>query len=84
MWEMANKPYEIKQNERLEVAERIAKHKKMKEEKKKEKKPCPYGCGKAWININTKSVKLHVLDKCPNRPGNEHKLAGFYKRLKTT
>ena len=55
---------------------------KMKDQK--EKKPCPYCCGKAWININKKPVKLYVLDKCPNRPGNEHKLAGFYKRLKTT
>ena len=66
------------------IAARIAKHKKIKEEKKKVKKACPYGCGKAWININTKSVKLHVLDKCPKRAGNEHKLVGFYKRLKIT
>ena len=45
-----------------EISEHIAKHKKIKEEKQKAKKP--------WININTKSVKLHVLDKCPNRLGN--------------
>ena len=67
-----------------EIDARIAKHAQLKEEKKKLRKSCPYGCGKSWININSKSVKLHVLDKCPNREGNEHKLDGFYKRLKST
>ena len=59
-------------------------HKLIKDKKKKVKTPCPYGCGKSWININTKSVKLHVTMKCPSMKGNEHKLDGFYKRLKVT
>ena len=45
-------------------------------------KPCPFGCGKAWKNINNHSVKLHVLQKCPMRAGNEQKLVDFFCQKK--
>ena len=44
-----------------ELDGRMAKHKVIKEKKKKGKKPCPYGCGKSWVNINTKSVERTSL-----------------------
>ena len=63
-----------------EVNERIEKWKQEKEKERNKRTPCPYGCGKSWKSIHAKSVKLHVLEKCPNRAGNEEKLLGFYSR----
>ena len=67
MWEMTNKSYGIKENERLE-----------------REKAVPLLLWKSLDQYQYKISKASCADKCPNRPGNEHKLAGFYKRLKTT
>ena len=63
-----------------EIAQRIKRWKEKKAEEKKARVSCPFGCGKSWVSIHSHSVKLHVLEKCPQRKGNEEKLKGFYKR----
>ena len=65
-----------------EIQERLRKWEAYKEAKKNKKTSCHYGCGKSWKNIHSKSVKIHVLEKCRLREGNEGKLLGFYKRQK--
>ena len=62
--------------------QRIQKWEKLKKEKKEKRTECPFSCGKSWKNIYNSSVKLHLLEKCPNRIGNEEKLIGFFKRKK--
>ena len=63
-----------------EIKERMEKWKNKKVEEKNKRVGCPFGCGKNWKGIHTISVNRHVLQKCPNRAGNEHLLVGFYKR----
>ena len=53
----------------------------VKEEAKKARKVCPYGCGKSWKNIHTLSVKRHILFKCPKIDG-QTKVIEFFKKKK--
>eukprot|EP00493_Phyllostaurus_siculus_P005250 UN05287 len=57
--------------------------------KKKERKCCPYGCGKSWArgSIHSTSVKRYILgtskQKCPNFPSDGMtKVKEFYSRKK--
>ena len=63
-----------------DIAKRMERWEKKKAEQKEARISCPFGCGKSWENIHSHSVKLHVLEKCPQRTGNEEKLKSFYKR----
>ena len=53
-------------------------------ERSEREKAVPLLLWKSLDQYQCQIVNLHVLDKCLNRLGNEHKLAGFYKRLKLT
>ena len=68
---------------------RVEKWNKIKEENKKRRKACPYGCGKDWAigSICSPSVRKHVLGiskkKCPNFPANgQTKVKEFYRKKK--
>ena len=65
-----NKPEttEVEEEEKA-IQERIKKWKKKKEEWHNRRKSCPFGCGKSWKNIQTASVKRHLLEKCHLRQG---------------
>ena len=63
-----------------EIAKRMQRETERKKALAEKRTPCPFGCGKSWKSIHSHSVKLHVLEKCPMRAGNEQKLKGFYKR----
>ena len=63
-----------------EIAERLQRYEAKKKQEADKRTPCPFGCGKSWKSIHSHSVKLHVLQKCPNREGQREKLKGFYKR----
>ena len=71
------------------IRARIAKWDAIKEAAKKERKCCPYGCGKSWAknSISSTSVKKHILGtsrkKCPNFPADgKTKVKEFYTRKK--
>ena len=64
-----------------EIRERLAKWERIKAERKKQRRFCPYGCGKNWGNIHTISVKRHILFKCKKING-QTKVQEFYKKRK--
>ena len=71
------------------IKARIAKWEEIKEKKKKERKPCQYGCGKTWAkgSISSASVRRHILGTskkiCPNFPDDgTTKVKEFYHTKK--
>ena len=76
-------------NDLKKIQARIAKWEEKKEAEKKQRKECPYGCGKSWArgSCSSISVKKHILGtsrtKCPNFPTDgTTKLKEFYARKK--
>ena len=57
---------------------RIKKWEEIKKQKKKEKRPWPYGCSKSWLNVYTSSVRNHIALGCPNIGDGPTKIDEFY------
>ena len=74
-------------NQSKQIKLRVEKWEEMKEEKKNQKKQCPYSCGKAWKSICSDSVRAHLIGKgrtkCPNFPSDgKTLLKEFYTKEK--